>query len=129
MLGLAFHHIGIACADIESTARYVREAYAVTSDSGTVHDPLQNADVRIFNEGSPGAIELVSGPAVEKLVKAHVTYYHVCYQTRDLEASIAAAKAAGAMLVSPPKPAVLFGGRRVAFVFTEIGLVEFVEKA
>jgi hypothetical protein len=33
------------------------------------------------------------------------------------------------MLVSSPKPAVLFGGRRVAFVFTELGLVEFVEKA
>ena len=129
MLGLAFHHIGIACADIEKTARYVREAYVVESDSGTVHDPLQDVYVRLFNEGTPGAIELVSGPAVEKLIKSHVTYYHVCYATDDLEASIAAAKAAGAMLVSSPKPAVLFGGRRVAFVFTELGLVEFVEKA
>jgi len=129
VLGLAFHHIGIACADIEKTARYVHEAYAITSDSGTVHDPLQDVHVRLFNEGTPGAIELVSGPAVEKLVKAHVTYYHVCYQTGNLEGSIAAAKATGAMLVSLPKPAVLFGGRRVAFVFTELGLVEFVEKA
>jgi methylmalonyl-CoA/ethylmalonyl-CoA epimerase len=129
VLGHAFHHIGITCADIEETAQYVRSAYSVTSDSGTIHDPLQNADVRLFNEGLPGAIELVSGPVVQELVKQDVTYYHICYSTGDLEASIASAKALGAVSVSPPTPAVLFGGRRVAFVFTRLGLVEFLEEA
>jgi hypothetical protein len=30
------------------------------------------------------------------------------------------------VVVSPPKPAVLFGGRLVAFVLTPLGLLEFL---
>lgn len=127
MLGHAFHHVGIACKDIEKTAAYVKRAYEVASDTGTVFDPLQNAYVRLFNEGTPGAIELVSGPAVEALLARKTTYYHICYTTPQIETSIARAGEAGAMTVSPPQPAVLFGGRRVAFVFTPLGLVEFLE--
>ena len=34
----------------------------------------------------------------------------------------------GGVLVSEPKPAVLFGGRRVAFLYTRIGLIELLEE-
>jgi methylmalonyl-CoA/ethylmalonyl-CoA epimerase len=127
MLGLPFHHIGIACADMEATAAFVRRAFEVASDSGTVHDPIQNADLRLFNEGQPGAIELVSGPIVEKFVRK-MSYYHVCYTTPDIERTIADAKAIGAMSAGPVVPAVLFGGRRIVFMYTDIGLVEFLEE-
>jgi catechol 2,3-dioxygenase-like lactoylglutathione lyase family enzyme len=128
VLGLPFHHIGIACADIEATASFVRKAFHVASDSGTIHDPIQNADLRIFNEGRPGAIELVSGPMVEKVVRK-MSYYHVCYTTPDIERTIADAKAVGAMQAGPVVPAVLFGGRRIVFMYTDIGLVEFLEES
>jgi methylmalonyl-CoA/ethylmalonyl-CoA epimerase len=128
MLGLPFHHVGIACADVDAAAEYVTRAYDVVSDTGTVHDPLQNAYVRLFNAGTPGAIELVGGPVVAGLLARKTSYYHVCYTSPDLEATLSAAAAAGAMCVSPPQPAVLFGGRRVTFVYTPLGLVEFVEE-
>src|ERR1700732_1218100 len=117
MLGHPFHHVGIACADIEATGSYAREAFEIVSDSGTVEDPIQNARVRLFNEGLPRAFELVCGPAVEGLVRRGVTYYHVCYTTSDIEATMQRAKKLGAVTVSPPQPAVLFGGRRVSFMY------------
>ena len=128
MLGHPLHHVGIACNDIESTAAYILRAYAITADTGTIYDPHQNASVRLFNEGSPGAIELVAGPTVEQYLKRRTTYYHLCYQTPDIDRSIANARSLGAIPVSPPTPAALFGGRRVAFVFTQLGLVEFLEE-
>lgn len=127
MLGRPFHHIGIACADIDAATRFVQQAFHIVSDSGTIFDPEQRANVRLFNEGQPGAVELVSGPVVASFVRRRISYYHVCYTTEDLEATLAESKRVGAMVLSPPKPAVLFGGRRVAFVHTPFGLVEFLE--
>lgn len=127
MFDLPFHHVGIACADIASAGDYFCAHYHVATDSGVVFDPLQNAQLRIFNAGQPGAIELVAGPVVEKLLKRNITYYHICYTTPDLEATLAQARDGGAIVTSEPKPAVLFGGRRVAFVYTPFGLVEFLE--
>jgi methylmalonyl-CoA/ethylmalonyl-CoA epimerase len=127
MLGHPFHHVGIACADIEKASAHVRQAYEIVSDTGTVFDPEQNAHVRLFNEGLPGAIELVAGPVVAELLGRKTSYYHICYTTPGLEETLDAARGAGAIVVSDPKPAVLFGGRRVAFVYTPLGLVEFLE--
>ena len=90
-------------------------------------DPLQRAHVRLFNEGTPGAIELVAGPMVEAIVKRSATYYHICYRTPDLERTMDEARACGAIPAGEPVPAVLFGGRRIVFMFTPLGLVEFLE--
>jgi methylmalonyl-CoA/ethylmalonyl-CoA epimerase len=127
VFGLPFHHVGIACRDIDEAAAYYGSQYRVESDSGTVFDPLQNAQLRIFNVGTPGAIELVAGPVVEKLLRRDFTYYHICYTTPDLEATLERARTGGGRIASEPKAAVLFGGRRVAFVYTPFGLVEFLE--
>ncbi len=128
MLGCAFHHIGIACSDIERSASYVTRLFEIKSDSGLVHDPEQNADLRIFNAGTAGAIELVSGPIVASVLARKQSYYHICYSTPDLRQTLKDARAAGALPVSPPKPAVLFAGRLVAFVLTPLGLVEFLQE-
>jgi methylmalonyl-CoA/ethylmalonyl-CoA epimerase len=56
--------------------------------------------------------------------------YHVAFAVPDLDRAVAAAVAAGSMLVAPPMPAVAFGDRRVAFLFVPGQLlVEFVEFA
>lgn len=130
MLGYVLHHIGVACRDIEEAAEYMKCTHSVLDDSGTVYDPEQGAYVRLFKVDDDGAaIELVSGPAVASVVRRGQSYYHVCYAVPDIREAIAKAKRAGAVEVSPPKPAILFGGRRVAFVYTAIGLVEFLESS
>ena len=127
MLGLAFHHIGVACSDIDRAADFILRTHVIVSDTGTIFDSVQNAQVRLFNDRQPGAIELVSGPAVAKVLRHQTTYYHVCYATQDLGQTLDLARQAGMLLVSPPKEAILFGGRRVAFVFGPLGFVEFLE--
>ena len=128
MIGLKFHHVGVACEDLERAVSFVLSAYTIVSDSGTVYDPEQDAEVRIFNRDTAFAIELVSGNAVANIVRRGTTYYHLCYATPNIHASIAAACELGAICVREPKPAVLFEGRLVAFVFTPIGLVEFLQQ-
>jgi methylmalonyl-CoA/ethylmalonyl-CoA epimerase len=128
MFGLVMHHVGIACKDMESTAEFVLRSYVVESDTGKVYDPLQDAYLRLFNGGRPGAIELVSGPMVANMAKQNITYFHVCYSTPNLEKTLADSQEAGAMIVSAPKPAILFGGRLVAFIYTPLGLVELLEE-
>ena len=128
MFGLPLHHIGIACKDIERTAAFVKRSYAIKSDTGTIFDEIQNAFVRLFDVGETCAIELISGDAVSRVLEHGATYYHVCYATEDINATLVEAKKTGAILVSGPNPAVLFGMRKIAFVYTPLGLVEFVEK-
>ena len=91
--------------------------------------PGANAFVRLFNADTPFAIELVAGRSVEDIVRRGVSYYHLCDEADDIDAAIAQAVKLGAIRVRPPKPAVLFGGRLVAFVFTPLGLIEFLERA
>lgn len=127
MFGLKFHHIGIACQDVDRTAEFVKSNFVITSDTGSVFDERQSATVRLFNEGEPGAIELIAGAPVTKILERRSTYYHMCYCTPNIDETLRQAKASGALPVSEPKPAVLFGMRRIAFVYTPLGLVEFLE--
>ena len=73
-------------------------------------------------------IELVSGAVVANFVKKRVTYYHICYEVDDISKAIEEMSKNGALVVSPPKPAILFGNRNVAFLMSPIGLVELLEK-
>lgn len=72
-------------------------------------------------------VELVSGNIVSTYLKNRVSYYHVCYEVHEIEEAIVEMKAAGAIVISPPKPAVLFEGWLVAFLMTPMGLVELLD--
>lgn len=82
------------------------------------------------------AIELIwpgsgKGP-IDALVQRHVSgiIYHTCYVTEDLRAALAAFEADGVnpICVSPPKPAVLFNGKKVSFYnIPGVGLVEILQ--
>jgi len=55
--------------------------------------------------------------------------YHLCYVCSQPDAVIAALEAVGldTILVSPPTPAVLFGGREVSFhIVSGFGLIELL---
>jgi hypothetical protein len=55
--------------------------------------------------------------------------YHVCYTSSDADAALAALSAAGMeiLTVTPPTPAILFGGQAVSFHhISGFGLVEIL---
>jgi len=55
--------------------------------------------------------------------------HHICYEVDSLDSQVRASRAAGCLVVKNPLPAVAFGGRRIAWVYTpEKLLVEYLER-
>lgn len=124
---MRFHHLGIACKNLDQELESIRSLHEVVSVSEIVFDPEQNARLCMIGTAEGLNIELIAGGQVENLVKKRISYYHVCYETDDLEAEIESFRDKGAFVVSDPKPAILFQGKRVAFLLVSYGLIELVE--
>ena len=124
---MRFHHIGVATEDIDKMVIYLKNIMDLSEVGETVFDEKQNASLCMVTMTDGTQIELISGPVVEKLVRKRTFLYHICYETDDLEKQIEVLLAQGAMLVSESKEAILFGYKKVAFLMTEMGLIELVE--
>jgi methylmalonyl-CoA/ethylmalonyl-CoA epimerase len=129
------HHLGVVVASISRAAEDFAACMSAKWDGEIIHDPLQQVRVAFFRPigaGNP-VFELVepaseSSPVTNFLSK-RVGLHHVCYETDDLEAVLEAARAAGLFIVSTPRPAVAFGGRRIAWVSSKNRLLmEFLER-
>lgn len=127
--GMRFHHAGIACSDMDAAIRDAEALYGVKRRSDVIFDPEQNAHLCLIETATGMALELIAGQQVSGFVKRGITCYHHCHEVSDLEQEIARLSAAGATLVSSPRPAILFGGRRVAFLMTRLGMIELLEEA
>lgn len=124
---MRLHHIGIAARDMNNTIACLEEMFEVAKKSPITWDEHQKAKLCMLELLDGSRIELVAGEAVKNIVRKR-KLYHVCYETRDLDASIKEMEQMGALLIVPPKEAVLFENRRVAFLQTEIGMVELLEE-
>ncbi len=125
---MKFHHIGIACKNIQLELQRLKRLHRVLFVSETVFDELQQAELCMVEVEDGLRLELIAGPVVESYLQKKMSYYHVCYETGDLVGRLQEMTAAGAMLVSAPKPARLFAGRRVAFLLASYGLIELLEE-
>ena len=126
---MKFHHVGIACHDIEASEKQLLGLFPnLISSSKPVYDKHQDATLQLF-ETSPGIyLELVSGKAVEAMLKKGIETYHTCFEVADITLALERAQREGAILISPPKPAILFDGRKVAFLKTFLGIIELLEE-
>jgi len=127
----AFHHVGVAVRNIEAAAAAYARAFGAVIESPIYHD--ENQRVRIqFMKMNDLRIELLEpageGSPVEAVLKRGLAVYHVCHEVADIDATLVQLKASGALIVSPAKPAVAFGGRRVAFVMCQGMMVELLER-
>jgi methylmalonyl-CoA/ethylmalonyl-CoA epimerase len=131
---LRFHHVGVVVQDIDAQRQFYVESLGYTVRTEVIHDPLQGAFVQFL--ALPGAdhyVELVAPDGPEsKLVRASrrgLPLHHLCYATPAIEASLRSLAAAGALVFQEPVPAVAFGGRRIAWLANEAGLlIELVEQ-
>jgi len=128
--GLQFHRIGIACRDIEKEIRaFAMVGYGLEGERFS--DSLQKIH-GCFLVGPGPRIELLApmddtSPVMSWLQKG-VKMYHQAYEVKSIEAAVTALGADHAVVVSPAKPAVAFGGRKIAFLmFPNLLLVELIE--
>lgn len=131
---LRLHHMGFVVADIEKAMPAFVRSMAAEWDGQIFEDPLQKAKVA-FMTTRPGdaQIELVQpvgeNSPVQRFLQQGGGMHHLCYEVADLEAELAAFRSRGAAIASRPKPAIAFGGRRIAWVITsEKFLVELLEE-
>lgn len=105
-------------------------------DGQVFDDPLQKAKVAFLTtRAQDPQIELVepageASPVHRFLLEKAGGLHHVCYEVADLETELVGFRSRGAVIASRPKPAVAFGGRRIAWIITaEKLLVELLEES
>ncbi|HRY28803.1 MAG TPA: VOC family protein [Elusimicrobiota bacterium] len=126
-------HIGIVVESIEEASVYYARHFGYAAEGAPVTDPLQEAEVLLMRDEKGQAIELIrpTSPTspISRAMKKGGGLNHVCYRVKDLAAASAHLEQLGAVSVRSARPAVLFGGRRVAFYFTRANeIVELVEE-
>ena len=125
---MRFHHIGIACKDIKQEIPKIAKIHKIINEPEIIHDSEQNADLCYIETEDSINIELISGPQVENILNKNISFYHVCYEVENIAAKIGELVGNGAMVVSAPKPAILFSNKTVAFLLVQYGLIELIEK-
>ena len=131
--GLVFHHVGVACRDLDhEQTGYALLGYA--PEGPDFEDPVQGVRGRFLVAPGRPRVELLvnleGSTTLDPWLGGTARTYQQAYETADLDGAVAAFRAAGARVVSPPVPAVAFGGRRICFVMLRtMTLVELVEAA
>jgi hypothetical protein len=130
--GIAFHHFGLAVAAPEEAFLYL--ASLGYTEGNSVFDPLQKVNLAMRHHSFMPDVEVIwpgEGPSpIDNLVKRTGSMiYHLCYSCPDPAAALSALERAGleTIVVSPPTPAILFGGREVSFHhISGFGLIEML---
>lgn len=125
---MQLHHIGVACRDIAESIEQLSHLHTVVVRTPVIYDPEQDSRVALLTLADGSRIELVAGKQVETLVKKNIGIYHLCFEVDNLQAEIDRLVAEGARLIVAPKPAVLFEGRMVAFLYVDYGMIELLHK-
>lgn len=135
--GLAFHHLGLAVKSPEPAAQFLTGlGYRISS---MMFDPLQNVHLAMCTHQHMPDVEIITpaegkGP-LDKMLSANREglVYHMCYASPDLKTTLDALESDPNLrlfCVSPPKEAVLFGGKRVSFyLIAGVGLIEIIDEA
>lgn len=122
-----FHHIGIATDNIEDSLIELKKHLNIVEVSKIVYDDNQDVNLCMITLKDNAKIELISGKIVEKFLKKKQYLYHTCFSVNDIDKTIKNLLSDGAFLIVPPKNAVLFNNKKVAFLMWNLGMIELLE--
>jgi methylmalonyl-CoA/ethylmalonyl-CoA epimerase len=130
MSELRFHHLGVACRDLERESG-VYAAIGYAPESGDFEDPRQGIKGRFLAGPGPRLellVQLPGSDVLEPWLAGPARIYHQAFEVDDIESAIADLERAGARVAAPPTPAVAFEGRRIVFLlFGGMQMVELIE--
>ncbi len=115
---LVFHHVGVACANLEQEARKLA-ALGYQKQGPEFIDPVQGVRGQFLVGQSP-CLELLSrletGGVLDPWLDSGAKLYHLAYETPAMNEAIEHFRAQRAKLVVSPVGAVAFDGRKIAFL-------------
>lgn len=128
-MNATFHHIGVACRDLDSeTKRFSVLGYQPEGADFT--DPIQGVSGRFLIGGGPRLellIPLSTEGCLAPWLKTGAKLYHLAYLTPDFSNEISRLRTQGAKTVVQPVPAVAFGGSQITFLMLpNMMLVELI---
>jgi methylmalonyl-CoA/ethylmalonyl-CoA epimerase len=134
-LGFKLRHVGVAVPSLGPTTETLSTLFGYRVVSGPFDDPIQKVSVNFLTTSDSDAaeIELIAplsedSPITSMLAKSGGGAYHLCFETSNIDQALVHAKNNGCVIVSPAVPAVAFGGRRIAWIYTRSRqLFELVE--
>ena len=124
---MKFHHIGIACENINEVIVFLENTFRINRKSKIIWHEIQGVDACLLTNVDGTNIELVSGKNIESFVNKKQFLYHSCWEVEDINKSIKSFIDNDSILISEPAPSLLFNNRRVAFLYTSIGILELLE--
>lgn len=146
-LPMTLHHVGVAVAALAPAIAVHEKVFGLHVVAGPFDDPRQGVSVCFLAgksvlpppdgsvpRGPREALIELCAPLSEAsplagFLRKQIGAYHVCYEVSGLEDALAHARSHACVLVSPPTPAVAFGGRRIAWFLTPTRqLTELVER-
>jgi|SRR5579863_423005 methylmalonyl-CoA/ethylmalonyl-CoA epimerase len=128
------HHVGNVVKSIADMAEDFARSIDASWSGEIIHDSPREARVALFRVGGPWnpEVELVE-PAGEhsplhKFLARGGGLHHLCYAVNNLGLELTESRKRGGLIVKNPLPAVAFGGRRIAWVYTRHKLLlEYLE--
>ena len=124
---MKFHHIGVACENIIDSKTFISSTFQVKKFGDIIFDKNQGVHLCMVSTICNTLIELISGETVSSFVKKRQYVYHTCWEVDDIMISVKNFESQGAVIISKPTPAILFNYRKVAFLMTNIGIIELLE--
>jgi methylmalonyl-CoA/ethylmalonyl-CoA epimerase len=134
-LGFKLLHVGVAVPSLASTTESLGTLFGYKVVAGPFDDPIQKVTVNFLakSDRDIAEIELIApltedSPITSILSKGGGVAYHLCLETNDIDKALEHVKKNGCIIVASPVPAVAFGGRRIAWIYTKARqLFELVE--
>ncbi len=126
-------HVAVTTGSFEETSRHFLAMPGARTLRGPGWNSSQKVHFLFVTFGGDLCVEVLGLPEdgdspIASHVEAGGGAYHLCYAVADLEASLEAARAAGARMVVDPRADDAYDGRRVAFLMHPAhGLFELVE--
>lgn len=131
----AFHHVGFVVASIANSVQAFESILQADWDEQIFHDPNQGVRVTFLKSRRAGdpLWELVEPADEQSPVQSFAAkgggLHHVCYVVDNLDQALADARALGALVTRQPMPAIAFGSRRIAWIYTKNRLlIEYLER-
>jgi hypothetical protein len=133
--GLSFHHFGLAVKRPDHAFLYL-EALGYRKGV-SCWDPLQCVNLAMVHHEVMPDVEVIwpgdEPSPIDNMIKGGKTLiYHQCYTSLDPQASVSELRELGldVIEISPPKPAVLFGGLEVSFYsINQVGVIEVIRNS